>query len=155
MLRLSKGRLDKEMENRETTNPQDLQVQGLLDRYLHSRSFGDELLQFEGQHLDENYLTAFTEGSLTEREAQPIVHHLIDCSFCRHVTKELVRLDLAFAGEDAQQTNTAENQPSRISEVMNNLLSRIFGTGDNAVFAHQQKEEDDSEKAEDSVDKDK
>ena len=136
------------------TNPQDLQIQGLLDRYLRSRSSNNNSALLEGQHLDENSLTAFTEGSLTEREAQPMVKHLVDCSFCRHVTKELIRLDLAFAGEDAQ-AKVVENQPSKISEVMSNLLSRIFGTSDNAVFAHQEKEENDSEKAESSDDKGK
>ena len=140
------------MENREMTNPQDLQIQGLLDRYLRSRSSGDNSVLFRGRHLDENSLTAFTEGSLTEREAQPMVNHLVDCSFCRQVTKELIRLDLAFAGEESS-LNAVGNQPSKISEVLNNLLSRIFGTSDNAVFAHQEEEENDAEKAESADDK--
>jgi len=128
------------------TNPQDLQIQGLLDRYLRSQSSDKDSTSLQGQHLDENSLAAFTEGSLTEREAQPLVRHLIDCSFCRHVTGELIKLDLAFAGEEAQAI-MVEDQPSKISEVLNNFLSRIFGTNDNAVFAHQEKEENDSEKA--------
>lgn len=128
------------MENRNLTSPQELQIQGLLDRYLRSQNSGNNPAT-HSQHLDEDSLAAFTDGNLTEREAQPIVSHLVDCSFCRHVTAELVRLDLAFAEEEVQIA-VSENQPSKISEVLSSVLSRIFGTNDGAVFAHQEKEED-------------
>lgn len=137
------------MENGGKTNPQDLQIQGLLDRYLRSQKAGNDLAA-QNQHLDEDSLAAFTEGNLSERAAKPIISHLIECSFCRHVTAELVRLDLAFAGQGVQN-DLVENQPSKISEVLNNLLSRIFGTSDSAVFAHEEKEED-SEETEDIKD---
>ena len=137
------------MKKGKLINPQDLQMQGLLDRYLRSRTSGRNLI-LQGQHLDEDSLAAFTEGNLSEREAQPIVSHLVDCSFCRHVTAELVRLDLAFAEQEVEIA-AVENQPSKISEVLSNLLSRIFGTSDEAVFAHQEKEED-LDKAEDERD---
>lgn len=143
------------MENNLKTNPQDLQIQGLLDRFLRSKNSGDSF-KTHARHLDEDSLAAFAEGNLSEREAQPIVSHLVECSFCRHVTTELVRLDLAFADETVRAATTAEEtQPSKVSEVLNNLLSRIFGTGDSAVFALQEKEEDDdeAEKAKDAEDK--
>lgn len=135
------------MENKELINPRDIQIQGLIDGYLRSKA-NSESSAMSGEHLDEDSLAAFTEGSLSKREAQPIVNHLVACSFCRHVTTELVRLDLAFT-EDAVHVTAVENQPSKVSEVLSNLLSRIFGTNDGAVFAHQEKEED-SEKAENS-----
>ena len=138
------------MKNKELINPQDIQIQGLLDRYLRSQVSRSNLTTLEERHLDEDALAAFTEGNLGEREALPIVSHLVNCSFCRHVTTELVRLDLAFA-DDEVQIAANENQPSRISEVLSNLLSRIFGTNDSAVFAHQEKEED-LENTEDSKD---
>ena len=140
------------MENEKLINPQDIQIQGLLDRYLRSRTSGKNLI-LQGQHLDEDSLAAFTDGNLSQREAQPIVSHLVDCSFCRHVTAELVRLDLAFAEQEVE-ISAVETQPSKISEVLSNLLSRIFGTSDEAVFAHQEKEED-SEKAENDKDTEK
>lgn len=127
------------MENKKFTNPQDIQIQGLLDRYLHSQASNNNASA--EKHLNEDLLAAFTEGNLDEREAQPIINHLVDCSFCRHVTAELVRLDLALTGENAQIV-TSENQPSKISEVLTNLFSRIFGANDDAVFAHQEKETD-------------
>lgn len=128
------------MENKRFTNPQDIQIQGLLDRYV--RSAASNKNASPGNHLDEDLLAAFTEGNLNAREAQPIVNHLIDCSFCRHVTAELVRLDFAFSDQDIPTAAAVLNQPSKISEVLSSLLSRIFGTNDGAVFAHEEKNED-------------
>ena len=126
------------MENTGKRNSEELQIQGLLDRYLNRQN--TDGLTNQQNHLDEDSLTAFVEGNLNERGAKPIVSHLIDCSFCRHVTAELVRLDLAFAGEEIQAV-VYENQPSSVSEVLSGLLARIFGTGDGAVFAHNETEE--------------
>ena len=134
------------MENKESTNPQDLQIQGLMDRYLRSKVSSNDFALRE-RHLDEDLLTAFTEGNLSEREGQPVVRHLLNCSYCRHITTELIKLDLAFAEEI--QVAAVENQPSKISEVLSGLLSRIFGTNDGAVFAHQEKEDEEKEDTED------
>ena len=76
-----------------------------------------------------------------------MVAHLVDCSFCRHVTTELVRLDLAFAETDMVEIRAETSEPSRVSEVLSGILSRIFGTNDGAVFAHQENDsEEDAEK---------
>ncbi|HEY0460870.1 MAG TPA: hypothetical protein VGC97_17170 [Pyrinomonadaceae bacterium] len=127
------------MENTGKRNTQEIQIQGLLDRYLNRKS-ATSGLSTQQSHLDEDYLTAFIEGNLSEREAKPIVSHLVDCSFCRHVTAELVRLDFAFADEEVPSA-VQQSQPSKISEVLSSLLAKIFGTGDSAVFAHQESEE--------------
>ncbi len=50
------------MENKESTNPQDLQIQGLIDRYLRSKVSSNDFALRE-RHLDEDLLTAFTEGN--------------------------------------------------------------------------------------------
>lgn len=134
------------MEKKGIINPQDIQIQGMLDRYLRLRDSDGKSIS-QGRHLDEDSLAAFTEGSLSERELPTVVSHLIDCSFCRHVTAELVKLDLAFAEE--VRSVAGEKMPSKISEVLESLLSRIFGTNDGAVFAHEEKKED-AEDAEDS-----
>ncbi|HEY8559622.1 MAG TPA: hypothetical protein VIL74_04400 [Pyrinomonadaceae bacterium] len=134
------------MENTGNIKLEEIRIQGLLDGYLKRQSVA--ALTTPQNHLDEDSLTAFIEGNLSARESQPIVSHLVDCSFCRHVTAELVRLDLAFAEEPAY-TAVQESQPSKISEVLNNLLARIFGTNDSAVFAHHETEE----KTEDKEDK--
>ena len=139
------------MENLGKRNSEELQIQGLLDRYLNRQAAANGLTN-QQNHLDEDSLTAFVEGNLNEREAKPIVTHLTDCSFCRHVTAELVRLDLAFADEQMPAV-VHENQPSKVSEVLNGLLARIFGTGDSAVFAHHETEEKSENKDETSEEK--
>lgn len=123
-------------------NPKEIKIQGLLDGYLKKTSSNNDLEKTN--HLDEDTLTAFVEGALNEHEAKPITNHLVGCSFCRHITTELVRLDLAFA-EEAQPIVAAEAEPTKVSEVLNGILSRIFGTSDGAVFAHQESEDEDSD----------
>ncbi len=134
------------MENTGKLNREEIRIQGLLDGYLKRQSA--TALATPQNHLDEDSLAAFVEGNLSERESKPIVSHLVDCSFCRHVTAELVRLDLAFADEPVH-TLAPENQPSKIADVLNNLLARIFGTNDSAVFAHEDKAEESEENKED------
>ena len=138
------------MENTGKLNREEIRIQGLLDGYLKRQSSAN--LSTPQNHLDEDSLAAFVEGNLSERESKPIVSHLVDCSFCRHVTAELVRLDLAFSDEPVQAI-AQESQPSKISEVLNNLVARIFGTNDSAVFAHNETEEKAENKEENKEDK--
>jgi len=127
------------MENEIKLNAQELQIQGLLDRYLASSNKG---ITAEGSHIDDDSLSAFVEGSLNRRESDSVVSHLVDCGFCRHTTAELVRLDLAFAEEAAPVRVAAPAESSKISEVLSGIFSRIFGTTDGAVFAHEEKEKE-------------
>ena len=128
------------MENEIKLNQQELQIQGVLDRYLTSSSKG---IAAEGSHIDDDSLSAFVEGTLNRRESDSIVSHLVGCGFCRHTTAELVRLDLAFAEDSAPVTIAAPAESSKISEVLSGILSRIFGTTDGAVFAHEEQEKKD------------
>jgi hypothetical protein len=108
------------MENDIKLNPQELQIQRLLARYLTSNTSNTA----ETGHIDDDSLSAFVEGTLNERESAPVVSHLVDCWFCRHTTARL-----ETAGE-----------PSRISEVLSGIFSKIFGTTDATVFAHEEQE---------------
>jgi len=136
------------MENKGNINPQDAAIQNLVGQFLNARSANEFNRSAEGPHLDQDSLAAFTEGALSEREAKPVVSHLVDCSFCRHVTAELIRLDMAFAETPATARIADAAEPSKVSEVLSRLLSKIFGTTDNAVFAHEEKDADDEEKKE-------
>lgn len=131
-----------EMENTEKMSPQEMRMQGLLDRYLIARKAVRDTAAKDVTHLDEDSLAAFSEGNLSSREARPIISHLVDCSFCRHVTAEMVRLDLAFAGSEESIPAAESSEPSKVSEVLSGLLSRIFGTADGAVFAHNESDEE-------------
>ena len=136
------------MENKGYMTPQERAIQEMVGRFLRARSENEFNRSADGPHLDLDSLAAFTEGALSAREAKPVVSHLVDCSFCRHVTAELVRLDLAFAETPAAAPVAETSEPRRVSEVLNGLLSKIFGTTEGAVFAHQEKEEDEQKKAE-------
>ncbi len=126
------------MEKNTHMNPQELQIQGLIDRYLSSRTAPKVTT---GSHLDEDSLAAFVDGNLNARESGTIVSHLVDCGYCRNVTAELVRLDLTFALADPAGNTAEPSEPSRISEVLSGLFSKIFGSSDGAVFAHHEPDE--------------
>lgn len=130
------------MANATNLNPEETKIQSLLGRYLNARSTAEQAMNAGVDHLDEDALSAFIEGGLSEREAKPMLRHLVDCTFCRHMTTELVRLDLAFADTVEVRVPTQEQEPAKISQVLNGILTRIFGTRDGAVFAHHESEED-------------
>lgn len=129
------------MGNIEKINNTDERFQALLGSFLRGRSS----IESPQAHLDQDTLSAFAEGNISRREATPVVSHLADCTFCRHITSELVRLDMAFAETDTSAILVSDRAPAKVSEVLSGILSRIFGTADSTVFAHQEpeKEEDD------------
>lgn len=135
------------MDNNKNLNPADIKIIGLIDRFLKVRPEKE----MNEAHLDEDVLTAFVEGTLAERESKPIVNHLVGCSFCRHITAELVKLEMVFAEETAPAAEY-ENKPTKVSEVLSGILSRLFGTNDGTVFAHEEKEEEENKTEEDSAD---
>ncbi len=127
-------------------NPKELQIQGLLDRFLQAKSVTNGF-ETSSEHLDDDTLTAFVEGNLSVPEAKPITTHLVNCSYCRHITAELVKLDYAFA-DDTQTIAVANSEPTKVADVLSGILSRIFGSNDEAVFAHQESDEKSSEESE-------
>jgi hypothetical protein len=87
-------------------------------------------------HLDEDALSAFTEGRLTEAESKPVVKHLVACTFCRHITAQLVRLD-SEVGATVPGSAPTEEEPGRIRRVLKDLASRLVVPSDEgAVFAY-------------------
>lgn len=125
-------------------DPQETTIQGVLAGYLASRRSTPA-----GEHLDHDSFAAFTEGTLSKREAEPVVSHLVECNFCRNITAELIRLDLKFATEStAAETRESAAKPSAISEVLSGLLTKMFGHTEDTVFAHQEDEEKDGENEE-------
>ena len=119
--------------NKMTVN--ETKMQGILAAYLTSRKEETP----PTPHLDHDTLAAFTEGTLSERESLPAVAHLSACSFCRHITAELVRLNADVAEEPVAAQTFETSAPSRVSEVLSSLFEKIFGGTENAVFAHEEK----------------
>jgi hypothetical protein len=133
------------MKNKGNMSSDELNIQKVLGNFLQLKVAGNGLTA-EGKHLDEDSLTAFVEGNLREKESLPIVNHLVDCTFCRHVTAELVKLDFALADENVHVVAQKSEELSPVSKVLNDILARIFGSNEGVVFAHQETEEDDKEK---------
>jgi len=135
------------MGNTQPNNTETVKIQGILARYLELRS--RQTVQSQAlAHLDEDSLNAFAEGTLSEREAMPVIDHLTDCSFCRQKTVEMVRLELEFADMDAPVQVRETSEPASVASVLNGILSRIFGSGESAVFAHEEPKKNDEEKKE-------
>lgn len=120
-------------------------IQNLLGRYL--RSSRSSMDTVSGEHLDQDTIAAFTEGVLSKRESAPVISHLVDCSFCLHVSAEMIRLNEAFAESKATKPITVA-EPTRVSEVLNGLFTKIFGTSDGAVFAHNEDDKSNDEQDE-------
>lgn len=139
------------MINKGQMNSEELKIQGLLDRYLQFRNINLNVGGYEN-HLDDDSLTAFVEGKVTEHEMPSLIKHLIDCSFCLHVTSELAKLNAAFEDEEFVATAPIK-EPTKVADVLSGLLSRIFGANDGAVFAHQEQEEQDNKESEEEKDK--
>lgn len=126
------------LQNKEATS-----IQSLLDQYLASRNTLKSSVGETSSHLDEDSLTSFAEGTLSRRESAPVIRHLVDCGFCRHKTAELVLLEFELSEADDRSALPATTEPSAISRVLNGVLSKIFGSTDQAVFAHNEEKKDD------------
>ena len=121
------------MDNTSRINDQETAMQVILDKYLTMRDGG---AASSVSHLDDDTIAAFVDGSLSEGEGDSAVGHLVECSFCRHVTAELVRLDLDFVDVAPATVLNQDPAPSSVSSVISGLIARIFGTDTGAVFAH-------------------
>lgn len=144
------------MDNKSKFGRDELTMQRLLGAFLLSRKSLKSSAAETSFHVDEDFLTAFAEGNLGARESAPVVNHLVNCGFCRHKTAELVRLDLAFDGASDDDAHPASaNEPQKLSDVLSGILTRIFGTTDGAVFAHNEKDIEDEVANELDVTKDK
>ncbi len=129
------------MDNTEQILSQELLIQKTVNNYLNFRQINVEFNSAHDSHLDEDLLTAFVEGKLNRREGESALKHLTSCAFCRHITAELVKLDFALSDKPEAAVAARENEPTKISDVLQNLMSRLFGGSDGAVFAHEEKSE--------------
>ena len=142
------------MEDTKNMGSDEARIQSLLEAFLRSRSTLKSSAAETSFHLDEDSLAAFAEGNLSDRESEPMVNHLVRCGFCRHKTAELLRLSLEFEGFTPEPAPLA-SEPTTISGVLSGLLVKIFGSPstENAVFAHEEKKDEDGE-PEEKKDKD-
>lgn len=127
--------------NQENIKNENIKIQELLESYLRFRSAAAKTQNETGLHLDEDILTAFVEGNLTRRENDSFIAHLVDCSFCLHKTAELSQLRAVFE-DDVTVALSDSAPPAKVSDVLSNLFSRLFGSTEGVVFAHEEKKDD-------------
>ncbi|PYS48315.1 MAG: hypothetical protein DMF68_13555 [Acidobacteria bacterium] len=89
-----------------------------------------------GAHLDEDMLSAFVEGRLSEMESAPFVKHLVSCSTCLHITAQLIRLDTELAGDVNEATAPQQKEHGRIRSLLSDLASRVLPSTETEVFAY-------------------
>jgi hypothetical protein len=95
-----------------------------------------------GTHLDEDALSAFVEGRLSNRESAPLVRHLVGCQSCRNITAQLIRLDTELSGIEMESSAPAE-EPGRIRRLLADLASRVLPSSeDDVVFAYHAPDDD-------------
>jgi hypothetical protein len=90
-----------------------------------------------GGHLDEDALSSFVEGRLSEIESAPFVKHLVSCASCRQITAQLIRLDTELSGRETPPLPVSTEGPGRIRRLLADLASRVLpSTEEEAVFAY-------------------
>src|SRR6266496_4783168 len=105
-------------------------------------------------HFDEDAMAAFVEGQLGENETRSIISHLTSCGSCRNFTARLIRLESTFTAEG--ESTMVEETPSRLRRFLEGLASQIIpSSGEDAVFAYQNPDENVDKSAETTPDKPK
>lgn len=107
-----------------------------------------------GPHLDEDALSAFVEGRLSEIESAPITSHLVSCNSCRRFTAQLIRLESEIGErEEAASPLPEAPEPGRIRSLLENLAARVLPVSDE-VFAYHAPAEDFEPRSETKEDND-
>jgi hypothetical protein len=100
-------------------------------------------------HLDEDALSAFIEGRLTEQESAPVIQHLVGCGFCRRATAQLIRLESEIGPAETEIPASENQEPGRIRSLLDKLASRVLPQAEgDAVFAYHAPAEDFKPKSE-------
>lgn len=119
-------------------NQGDKHFETLLALYL-KQSQANKNSNHNQLHLDEDILSAFVEGAVTENQAVPVLKHLIHCAFCRRITTQLAELSENFAEIPVSTSSVKTNS---WGELWNNLTESVSRSYDNSVVAHENKEPD-------------
>ena len=123
--------------NRETEG-----IRRMIHEHLQRRVMTAPPVQ-AGLHLDEDALSAFIEGRLSEQESAPVVTHLVGCGFCRRITAQLVRLEYEIGPAETGATTEAAEEPGRIRRLLEGLRTRVVPQAEgDTVFAYHAPAED-------------
>jgi hypothetical protein len=121
----------------------------MIHQHLQRRAMAAPPVVVMNVHLDEDALSAFVEGRLTEQESTPVIQHLVGCGFCRRATAQLIRLESELGPADLGPSEALKDEPGRIRSLLDDLASRVLPQSEgDAVFAYHAPAEDFKPKAE-------
>ncbi|HKC62165.1 MAG TPA: zf-HC2 domain-containing protein [Pyrinomonadaceae bacterium] len=121
---------------RPKSNKESERFRRMVHEHLQRRNHSSSQALPAGAHLDEDMLSAFVEGRLSETESAPLVKHLVSCSRCRHITAQLIRLDTELAGDVSEAPVPQQEEPGRIRRLLSDLASRVLPSTETEVFAY-------------------
>jgi hypothetical protein len=116
----------------------------MIHQHLQRSALGAPPMLYDA-HLDEDSLSAFVEGRLSEAESTSVIPHLVACGFCRRITAQLVRLESEIGPVETGVPAVTDKEPSRIHGFLKDLAARVLPSSDDdaeAVFAYHAPAED-------------
>src|SRR5437588_8222449 len=102
-------------------------VRAMIHCHLNSLAAVKAESIFGDAHLDEDAMSAFVEGLLSENENRSIITHLTSCGSCRDFTARLIRIESTFTAED--ESKMTEEAPSRLRRFLEGIASRVIPSG--------------------------
>jgi hypothetical protein len=132
---------------RPKSNRESDRVRRMVHQHLHGRTASLASIAPVGRHLDEDALSAFVEGRLSQLESAPLVRHLVGCTSCRNITAQLIRLDTELSGTETEAPPAREER-GRIRALLADLAARVLPSADNDVVFAYHAPADDFEKKE-------
>ena len=123
---------------RPKSNKESDRVRRMVHQHLSGRgSLASTASAAAGAHLDEDALSVFVEGRLSEPEAAPLIRHLVTCASCRHITAQLIRLDTELVAAYAPAQAPQAEEPGRIRRLLADLAARVLPASEgDVVFAY-------------------
>lgn len=124
---------------RPKSNKESERFRGLLHAHLERRRgllSSSAQTTTTGAHLDDDALSAFVEGCLSEVESAPVIKHLVSCQACLHITAQLIRLDAELASDEHEALAPPQEEPGHIRRLLSDLASRVLPSTETEVFAY-------------------
>jgi hypothetical protein len=137
---------------RPKTNKESEHVRRMVHQHLHRRASLAPASP-AGAHLDEDKLSAFVEGRLSDLESVPVTKHLVSCGSCRNITAQLVRLDMELSGVETADAPAQVEEPGRIRRLLADLASRVLPSSEGDVVFGYHAPADDFEKKDEAKSK--
>src|SRR2546430_14627099 len=75
-------------------------------------------------HLDEDAMSAFVEGQLSENETRSIISHLTSCGSCRDFTARFIRFESTFSVDEV--LTMGEDAPCRFRQFLERFGSPVI-----------------------------